>query len=58
MNSSNNSNGGDGMQTSAEVTSSKLSQRPMIKEGSEPGRYIYEFNGKKIYEWDQNLDGT
>lgn len=35
---------------------SKLTQIPMMKEGSEPGRYVYEFNGKKIYEWDQSLD--
>ena len=30
---------------------------PRTKEGSESGRYVFEHQGRKIYEWDQNLDG-
>lgn len=30
---------------------------PKTKKGSEIDRYIYEVNGRKIYEWDQNLEG-
>jgi len=29
---------------------------PRTKEGSEFGRYVFEHQGRKIYEWDQNLD--
>lgn len=28
----------------------------IMKQSSIPNRYIFEFNGLKIYEWDQNLD--
>ena len=27
------------------------------KEGSEKGRYRFEYGGRLIYEWEQNLDG-
>ena len=27
------------------------------KAGSEAGRYIFEVNGQKVYEWDQSLEG-
>ncbi len=29
----------------------------VTKTGSEKGRYIYEHQGRKIYEWEQNLEG-
>lgn len=29
----------------------------ITKKGSTPGRYIFEYNGHKIYEWEQSLDG-
>ncbi len=27
------------------------------KAGSEAGRYVFEVNGQKVYEWDQSLEG-
>jgi hypothetical protein len=29
----------------------------LTKAGSEKGRYMFEYQGRKIYEWDQTLDG-
>jgi len=29
----------------------------VTKKGSIPGRYIFEYNGRKIYDWEQTLDG-
>jgi hypothetical protein len=29
----------------------------VTKTGSEKGRYIFEHQGRKIYEWEQNLEG-
>ena len=28
------------------------------KKGSEKGRYIFEYQGRKIYEWEQSLEGA
>lgn len=33
------------------------SERSTTKQGSEIDRYVYEYEGRKIYEWDQNLEG-
>ena len=30
----------------------------ITKQGSEKGRYRFEYEGRLIYEWDQNLEGT
>lgn len=30
----------------------------MTKAGSEKGRYIFEHEGRKIYEWEQSLEGV
>jgi hypothetical protein len=30
----------------------------VTKQGSEEGRYIYECNGQKVYEWSQTLEGN
>ena len=30
----------------------------VTKIGSEKGRYRFEYEGRLIYEWDQNLDGN
>lgn len=30
----------------------------MTKKDNESGRYIFEFNGQKIYEWEQGLEGV
>jgi len=38
----------------------QLQPQPLMtqtKKGSEEGRYVFEYQGRKIYEWDQNLDG-
>ena len=32
-------------------------QHSITKQGSEIDRYVYEYEGRKIYEWDQNLEG-
>jgi len=31
-------------------------EHAVVKEGSEVGRYVYECNGRKIYEWEQSLE--
>jgi len=30
----------------------------ITKMGSEEGRYVYECNGKTVYEWEQSLEGN
>ena len=30
---------------------------PTTKKGTELNRYVHEENGRKVYEWDQNLEG-
>ena len=37
--------------------SSTNSEISVTKQGSEIDRYVYEYEGRKIYEWDQNLEG-
>eukprot|EP01083_Nonionella_stella_P291546 991996_1 len=38
------------------TSTSKKTTKGVMKEGSVPNRYVFEFNGQKIYEWDQNLE--
>jgi len=33
-----------------------VARNSAVKEGSEVGRYIMEYNGRKIYEWEQSLE--
>ena len=36
---------------------SNIGNQQMTKQGSEIDRYVYEYDGRKVYEWDQNLEG-
>jgi hypothetical protein len=42
----------------SEGLSPSLQPLNQTKKGSEAGRYVFEHQGRKVYEWDQNLDGT
>lgn len=38
------------------TTGNVTASRGIMKQGALPNRYIFEFNGQKIYEWEQSLD--
>ena len=33
-----------------------MASKGIMRQGSGPNRYIFEFNGQKIYEWEQSLE--
>jgi len=49
--------GGTGIVSSNNANPVLRDQRMATKQGSERGRYVFECGGRKIYEWEQNLEG-
>ena len=47
---------GSGSATAPAAPAPAPIQTKMTKK-SDDGRYVFECNGRKIYEWDQNLEG-
>ena len=45
------------MNTCSNSPYGNITPRAVTKPGSEPGRYVFECNGRTIYEWDQSLEG-
>ncbi len=36
--------------------SSKNDKGGVVKQGSQPNRYVFEYDGQQIYEWEQTLE--
>ena len=52
-----NPDGSTSVMEEGEFPGFEVSDIATTKKGSEIDRYVYEVDGRKIYEWDQNLEG-
>lgn len=44
--------------SSASTTAAPAPIQTKMTKKNDDGRYVFECNGRKIYEWDQNLEGA
>jgi hypothetical protein len=44
--------------SSASITAAPAPIQTKMTKKNDDGRYVFECNGRKIYEWDQTLEGT
>ena len=48
---------GSGSATAATAPAAPAPIQTKMTKKNDDGRYVFECNGRKIYEWDQNLEG-